>query len=171
LSPELAELLEGAAFRDVDIVFDREYVLYLGGVTVRMIHVGPAHTTGDTVFLVEGENVLFAGDVAMQSFPGIRTGDYSIVSWRKALATIAALDPGIVVPSHGPTGGPELISAYAGLFATLQARATELKASGLSADEFAGQMMQALEPGYPDWNPDGLARLGNAARVAYAEAP
>ena len=39
-----------------------EYVLHLGGVNVRMLHVGPAHTGGDTVFFVEGEGVLYAGD-------------------------------------------------------------------------------------------------------------
>ena len=34
-----------------------------------MIAVGPTHTRGDTVFFVEGDNVLFAGDVVMSAFP------------------------------------------------------------------------------------------------------
>jgi glyoxylase-like metal-dependent hydrolase (beta-lactamase superfamily II) len=172
LAPELGELLEGGGdFRAPDILFDREYVLHLGGVNVRMLHVGPAHTGGDTVFFVEGEGVLYAGDVAMHSFPGIRTGDYSIASWREALATVAALEPEIVVPSHGPIGGPELIAAYDELFATLQVRVAELKAAGRSADEAAELLMQELGPEYPDWDPEGRVLLGNAARYAYAEAP
>ncbi len=172
LSPDLAELLEGGdEFRAADILFDRGYTLYLGGVTVRMLHVGPAHTGGDTVFFVEGDNVLFAGDVAMKNYPGIRTGDYSIAGWRAALATAAALGPEIVVPSHGPLGGPELIAAYDDLFATLQARTAELKAAGRSADEAADLLMEELGPEYPDWDPEDLVLLGNAARYAYAEAP
>ncbi len=172
LSPDLAELLEGSdQFRDADILFDREYVLYLGGVSVRVLHVGPAHTAGDTIFFVEGEGVLYAGDVAMQRYPGIRTGDYSIAAWRRALATAAALDPQFVVPSHGPMGGAELIAAYDGLFATLQTRAAELKAQGRTADQVADELMQTLGPSYPDWDSDGLDLLGNAARFAYAEAP
>jgi glyoxylase-like metal-dependent hydrolase (beta-lactamase superfamily II) len=172
LTPDLAELLEGSdQFRDADILFDRDHVLYLGGVSVRMLHVGPAHTVGDTIFFVEGEGVLYAGDVAMQRYPGIRTGDYSIAAWRRALATAAALDPQIVVPSHGPMGGAELIAAYDGLFATLQTRAAELKAQGRTADQVAEELMQELGPSYPDWDPEDLELLGNAARVAYAEAP
>lgn len=171
LTPDLAELLEGAdQFRDADILFDREHVLYLGGVSVRMLHVGPAHTAGDTVFFVEGEGVLYAGDVAMQRYPGIRTGDYSIAGWRDALATAAALEPEVVVPSHGPIGGAELVAAYDGLFATLQTRAAELKAQGRTANQVADELMQELGSSFPAWDPAGLELLGNAARLAYAEA-
>jgi glyoxylase-like metal-dependent hydrolase (beta-lactamase superfamily II) len=172
LTPDLAELLEGSdQFRDADILFDREHVLYLGGVSVRMLHVGPAHTAGDTVFFVEGEGVLYAGDVAMQRYPGIRTGDYSIAGWRDALATAAALEPQFVVPSHGPMGGAELIAAYDGFFATLQTQAAELKAQGRTADQVADELMQELGPSFPDWDPEDVVLLGNAARYAFMEAP
>ena len=64
-SPLTGELLAGATRRAADITFDKEHVLDLGGVRVRLIMVGPTHTKGDTVAFVEGDGVLFAGDVVM----------------------------------------------------------------------------------------------------------
>ena len=64
-SPLTAELLKDATRRRADITFDREHTLDLGGVRVRFLVVGPTHTRGDTGFFVEGDGVLFAGDVVM----------------------------------------------------------------------------------------------------------
>ena len=64
-SPLAAQLLEGAQFRKADIFFDREYSLDLGGVRVRLLSLGPTHTRGDTIIWVEGDRILFAGDVVM----------------------------------------------------------------------------------------------------------
>src|SRR6185369_8935120 len=64
-SPVTAEILKDAARRTADITFDREYLLDLGGVRIRFVVVGPTHTRGDTGFFVEGDNVLFSGDVVM----------------------------------------------------------------------------------------------------------
>ncbi|HVG56043.1 MAG TPA: hypothetical protein VM846_16500, partial [Vicinamibacterales bacterium] len=46
--PANAELLQGAEFRKADISFDREHVLDLGGVRVRIMAMGYNHTRGDT---------------------------------------------------------------------------------------------------------------------------
>src|SRR5207237_5777903 len=64
-SPLVADLLKDARFRSADIVFDREHALDLGGVRVRMSSLGPTHTRGDTVVWVEGDRILFAGDIVM----------------------------------------------------------------------------------------------------------
>ena len=60
-------MLKDAVQRKADILFDREYTLDLGGVQVRFLVVGPTHTKGDTGLFVEGDNVLFAGDVVMNT--------------------------------------------------------------------------------------------------------
>ena len=62
-----AELLKDATGRKADITFDRDYTLDLGGVRVRFLVVGPTHTRGDTAFFVEGDGVLFSGDVVMNN--------------------------------------------------------------------------------------------------------
>ena len=62
-TPAMADLLRDAERRVADITFDRDYTLDLGGVRVRLLVVGPTHTRGDTGFMVDGDGVLFAGDV------------------------------------------------------------------------------------------------------------
>lgn len=42
----LGELLAGAKFRPADISFDDTYDLDLGGVSVRILALGPNHTAG-----------------------------------------------------------------------------------------------------------------------------
>ena len=58
-SPFIADLLKGAEFRPATISFAREHTVDLGGVTVKVLAMGANHTRGDTVFLVEPDNVLF----------------------------------------------------------------------------------------------------------------
>lgn len=171
MSPALAELIEGSEFRAPDILFDGEYELDLGGVTVRMRMVGPAHTLGDTVFFVEGEGVLFAGDVVMNRYPGFRRVSFGLAAWRESLAKLDDFDVEVVVPSHGPLGDGSLIGTYDDFFVTVLSRTGELKAQGRSADESADILMSELSPNYPDWREEDLFMLGNAVRFAYDEVP
>ena len=157
MSANMAMLLEGVNFRGADVLFDETYALDLGGVSVQMLHVGPAHTAGDTIFFVEGEGVLYAGDVAMDRYPGIRRGPYDMANWRAALAIARALAPTHVVPSHGPFGSGALVEEYDTLFATLQERAAALKAQGRTADEVAALLTRELGPRYVDrWGEEDL---------------
>jgi glyoxylase-like metal-dependent hydrolase (beta-lactamase superfamily II) len=66
-TPEMKALLQDVKPRRPDIVFDREAEIDLGGVTVRLLWLGPAHTKGDNFVYVEEDGVLFTGDAA--SFP------------------------------------------------------------------------------------------------------
>lgn len=167
----LANLLEGAYFRPADVFFDDEYSVDLGGVTVQMYAVGPAHTRGDTVFLVEEDRVLFTGDVAMQRYPRLASPSSGVAVWLKALDAIQSLDAEVVVPSHGPLGDATVIEAYEEYFATIQARVGELKTQGLSADEIVGRMTSELVPRLSDWQENGTAMIDSSVRSAFDEAP
>jgi glyoxylase-like metal-dependent hydrolase (beta-lactamase superfamily II) len=166
-SPTIADLLNGAVYRKADIVFDGEYSLDLGGVHVRLLAVGPTHTRGDTVFFVQEDRVLFAGDVAMPALPAFASPYSSVKAWQAALTRLAALDPARVVPSHGDMGDPGLIAGYRSYFDTLERRARELKAKGLTADAAVDAISKELQPAYEKRQP---GRIGAAARVAFAEA-
>jgi len=166
-SPLTAELLSDAARRPADITFDREYRLDLGGLAVRFLVVGPTHTRGDTGFFVEGDGVLFAGDVVMnQSF--LAAGPVSSMkAWLAAFDTFEALKPRTIVPAHGAVGSGDLIAANRGLMQGVQARALALKAEGKSVDEAASAVQAELQGQHPDWpRANGLAA---AARSAYNE--
>ena len=168
-SPMTAELLKDATGRKADITFDRDYTLDLGGVRVRMLVVGPTHTRGDTGFFVEGDGVLFAGDVVMnESFVAANQGS-SVKAWLAAFDAFEAMKPRTIVPAHGPVGDGTLIPIQRAVMQTIQTRVRELKAQGRSADDAAATIQKELQATHPAWaRGNGVA---GAARAAYAEAP
>jgi glyoxylase-like metal-dependent hydrolase (beta-lactamase superfamily II) len=167
-SPATAEILKDAARRPASITFDREYTLDLGDVRVRFLLVGPTHTKGDTAFFVEGDNVLFAGDVVMNNSFLAASAASSMKAWLAAFDTLEALKPQTVVPSHGEVGPGSIIATNRSIMLAVQARARALKAEGRTADEVATTVQNQLQAQHPGWpRANGLAA---AARSAYAEA-
>jgi len=168
-SPLTADLLKDARGRKADITFDREYMLDLGGVRVRFLVVGPTHTRGDTAFFVEGDRVLFAGDVVMNNSFLAATPVSSMKAWLAAFDAFDAMKPTVIVPSHGPVGTGALIAVNRDVMRGIQARVRELKAQGRSADETATTVQAEFQARYPQWaRSNGLVP---AARAAYAEIP
>ena len=68
-SPGIGEMLKDAPVRKADVLFDREYTINLGGVRAKLLALGSTHTPGDTMVFVEGDRVLYAGDVVMNRMP------------------------------------------------------------------------------------------------------
>lgn len=168
-SPLHAELLKDVSYRAPDVVFDREHTLDLGGVRVHLLVVGPTHTRGDTVFFVEGDNVLFAGDVVMNDSFVAANQNSSMKAWLAAFDTLEKWRPQTIVPAHGPVGPGALIGVNRAFMREIQARAAELKAQGRSADEVAATVQKEQAAKHPTWaRVNGVA---GAARAAYAEAP
>ncbi len=158
-------LLDGAAFRNADITFDGGYALDLGGVTVRFLALGPSHTQGDTAMFVEGDRVLFAGDLAMKALPAFASSKSSMKQWLTGLDRLDALKPAIVVPSHGPIGDAAYIAGYRTYLKRVQARAATLKREGKTVDQAVETITAELKADYPD-----TGRAAGAIRAAYAEA-
>lgn len=79
--------------------------------TVQVLAVGPAHTRGDLIVWLPEERILAAGDLLEDAWPWLDGAD--ITGWRVALERILALDPLLLLPSHGTTWqspGPRLTS-------------------------------------------------------------
>lgn len=165
----MGDLLSDAERRLPDITFDREYTLELGGVEVRFLVVGPTHTRGDTGFFVEGDNVLFAGDVVMnESFLAANDGS-SVTAWLAAFDAFEAMGPTTIVPAHGEVGNGSLIGVQRETMLEIQTRARELKTAGRSAEETGEMVLAEQRAEHPDWGrSNGVAA---AARVAWNEAP
>ena len=168
-SPVRADLLKDAAFRNTDISFDREYSLDLGGVRVRMAAVGPTHTRGDTVFFVEGDDVLFAGDVVMSAFPAFASPYSSVRVWLAALDRLQSMKPTTIVPSHGRLVDASMIATYRDYLRGVQVRARELKQAGKSADEAGATIQTEMQQKFPDMPQP--ARVPAAVQSAYRELP
>lgn len=160
-----AELLKGAEYRKADIIFEREHVIDLGGVRVRVLAMGFNHTRGDTAFFVEPDGVLFSGDVVMAALPNV--GNSTIRQWLESMDVFDALIPSYIVPSHGPIGDSSLIRTYRTVLRTVQNRAAELKRQGRTLQEATATITAELQSTYPTAG----ARLTGTIRAAYNAAP
>ncbi len=130
---------------------------------VELLHVGPAHTTNDVVAWLPGPRVLFAGDVVMSGVaPYCLMG--SVTGSLRALRRLRALDPAVVVPGHGPVGGPELIDATERYLRWVDA----LAADGVRAGAGALDVARSADPGEFARLGEGERLVGNLHR-AYAE--
>ena len=86
--------LPNATFRD-------RMTLYLGGKEIQVLHLGNAHTKGDSVLFVPQDRIAYLSEVFFnEEFPNM-AGGYG-VSWVKALDGLRALDADIFIPGHGP---------------------------------------------------------------------
>jgi len=162
-----AELMKDATFRKADEFFDAEKTIDLGGVRVRLLWYGGTHTNGDTLIFVEGDNVLFAGDVIMnRRFLAFNATRSSVQAWLRSLEEASKLRPTRIVPAHGDMGDGSLIDIDRTYLQALQARVRELKREGKTVDQTAETVTAEFRAKYPDWT----GNAGAAARGAYNEA-
>ena len=167
---EMGELLQGATFRKPDETFEKEKRLDLGGVTVRVIRLGPGHTRGDTVMFVEGDSVLFSGDLAMKNiFPAFATPQSSARTWVTSLDELDRLKARHVVGAHGILTDGSVVNEYRGFLTSLQTRVAALKKDGKSSEDIAVQLREEFKDKYPAWAQP--IRVHPAATVIYKELP
>lgn len=83
------------------LVFENSLTVMMGKLEVRILHVGPGHTGGDTIVWLPKERVLFSGDLVEYN-AGIYTGDAHLEEWPNTLAKLRALKPRALVPGRGP---------------------------------------------------------------------
>ena len=163
----IGELLKNAPVRKADILFDREYKIDLGGVTVRLLALGSTHTRGDTMVFVEQDKVLYAGDVVMPKVPVAFSQTSSARVWEDVLAQLTPLGATVVVPAHGDIGTGAMIADQREAFASLRTRVRALKAQGASVDDAVKTITPEFEKGHPGWT--ATNRVGAIIRGMYAE--
>ena len=161
-----AELMKDATFRRADELFDTEKILDLGGIRVRLLWYGGTHTNGDTLIFVEGDNVLFAGDVIMNQRFLAFGAQSSIQAWLRSLDEAERLRPARIVPAHGAMGDGVLIETNRTYLQALQSRARELKREGKTLEQAVETVTMEFRTRHPGWT----GNAGAAARSAYNEA-
>jgi len=86
--------LPNATFRD-------RMSFYLGGKEIQVLHLGAAHTKGDSILFVPQDRIVYMSEVFFnEEFPNM-AGGYG-VSWIRVLDAVRALDADIFIPGHGP---------------------------------------------------------------------
>ncbi|MFC5155361.1 MBL fold metallo-hydrolase [Streptomyces amakusaensis] len=119
-----------------DITYRESMTLHIGGVRADLVHIGPAHTTNDTVVWLPERRVLFTGDLVMSGVtPFCLMG--SVSGSLLAMERLRAFGAETIVPGHGPVGGPDLIDRNEAYFRWLEENARRGVAAGLSPLQLA----------------------------------
>jgi glyoxylase-like metal-dependent hydrolase (beta-lactamase superfamily II) len=166
---DLKALLQDVKPRPPDILFDHQAKMDLGGITVRLLWLGPSHTRGDNFVFVEEDGVLFTGDTVINRFfPIFPDKDASGKNWLSILDQLDELHPRTIVPGHGEVGDASLINTERAYLKAVQSRVVELKAQGKSAEEIAKLLSTEFRAKYPTWENPGW--IADAVERFYAEA-
>lgn len=95
------------------IAFEREHLLRLGGIEMRLLHFGPAHTDADTVVHFADLKVVALGHLFMPQAPEVdRQAGGDLAHWSTVLAEVLKLDFDTVVPGAGPLATRADLVAY-----------------------------------------------------------
>jgi glyoxylase-like metal-dependent hydrolase (beta-lactamase superfamily II) len=149
---------DGIELRPPDRTFDGRLALDVGGRTVELIEVGPAHTKGDTIVWVPDAATVYTGDVLfIEGAPIVWAGP--IGNWIAACDLMLDLGAETVVPGHGPVTGPGGVQDVRDYLAFVEAEAASRHAAGLSAWDAAQDIAGALGRG-------SFGSLREAGRIA-----
>lgn len=128
--------------------FDRQAMVMVGDKEVRLLNVGPAHTSGDTLIHSVQDRVVFTGDLLFLGVhPAIWAG--SIEGWIDACDTMLGLDIDTVVSGHGPVTDKKGVETFRTYLVTIRDEARKRFDAGLSVEDAAFDI--ALSPPYDEW--------------------
>lgn len=138
--------------------FSEHLGLDVAGTAVELVEVGPAHTQGDTIVHVPDAGVVFTGDICfIEGTPIAWAGPLS--GWIAACDLIVDLDPGVVVPGHGPVTDVAGVVRVRDYLTWVDGEARDRHDRGMTAEEAARDIATDLE-GSP------YAAWGEAGRMA-----
>jgi glyoxylase-like metal-dependent hydrolase (beta-lactamase superfamily II) len=168
-SAGLADTLKGVKLREPDITFDRDAAVDLGGgVVVKLFWFGPALTNGDVAVFIEPDQVLYSGNfLASKSYPGGPHDVANFQAWLNDIDQLEPLHPKIIIPNHGDVRDGSLITDERLVLRELQARARELKAQGVSAEDAGSTLTAEFDAKRSDWK--GLGSIPTLVRRFYEE--
>ncbi|GHG07872.1 MBL fold metallo-hydrolase [Streptomyces hydrogenans] len=146
-----------------DLTYRDRMTVYAGGTEVRLLHPGPAHTTGDSIVHLPEHGVVFTGDLVFQGgTPFLPMG--SLSGSLRALDLLRSLDAERVVPGHGPVTDPGAFDATERYLRWV----AELAAEGHAKGESPLETARRAEPGeFGTWRES--ERLVANLHRAYAE--
>ncbi len=121
------------------ITFAQSMTFYWNGDEVRVLHVGPAHTDGDSIVFFREANVIHMGDTffnGMYPFFDVSTQG-SIAGMIQAADTVLQLanDRTKIIPGHGPLGGIDELRASRAMLMTVHDRVQNLINDGATKEE------------------------------------
>jgi glyoxylase-like metal-dependent hydrolase (beta-lactamase superfamily II) len=107
LRPRIPDLVEEASALPVrlpDLTFEGEMQLSFEDRAIKLLHLGPAHTIGDSLVFLPDDRLLFAGDIAFFYVAPLGLEGH-IGNWANVCDAVGAMPIERVVPGHGPVAG------------------------------------------------------------------
>ncbi len=136
--------------------FEGRLDLEVGGRSVELIEVGPAHTKGDTIAFVPDAKTVYTGDILfIGGTPIVWAGPLS--NWVAACDLMLGMDIETVVPGHGPLTDKRGIAEVRDYLAFVDAEATARHAAGIDAWEAAREIAAEIgaKPEFRGWSEFG----------------
>jgi glyoxylase-like metal-dependent hydrolase (beta-lactamase superfamily II) len=148
----VAEAFGPFRFDDIESVpptdtFSGSTTVDVGGKTVTLEEVGPAHTLGDVIAWMPDERIVFTGDILFHdSTPIMWAGP--VENWIAACRRIRELEPTVVVPGHGALTDADGVLQLERYLEWIHGETRTRHASGMTALDAAWDI--DLGP-YADW--------------------
>ena len=115
----------------------------VGGRTIELIEVGPAHTRGDTIAYVPDAKTVYTGDILfIGGTPIVWAGPLS--NWVAACDLMLGMDIETVVPGHGPLTDTAGVAAVRDYLAYVDEAAGQRHAAGVDAWEAARDIAREI---------------------------
>jgi glyoxylase-like metal-dependent hydrolase (beta-lactamase superfamily II) len=149
------------------ILFDDRLTLELGGTTVELYYIGPAHSDNDLILVYPARRLAFVADVIEpEGLPPM--GQSNPDEYLAAMRWIENnLDFDVLVAGHGPLGSMDTVHQLRAYIEDLMAAIRAAQARGVvdTSGEMMAEVRAALAPRYGTW--DGFDRRlgGNVAAV------
>jgi glyoxylase-like metal-dependent hydrolase (beta-lactamase superfamily II) len=139
-----ADFWEGTRIVAPDTVFEREMIVDLGGITVKLIHTGFAsHSPGSIIVHIPSQDVLFSGDILFTDFHPY-LGDGDLPGWQKNLDFIHAMNISHIIPGHGPLSSNKDIEDMKAYLPFFDKKAKELSAGEKDLGKLTAAMLKVL---------------------------
>jgi glyoxylase-like metal-dependent hydrolase (beta-lactamase superfamily II) len=166
--PAVEQRLRSTTLVEPNRTYSGEMTLDLGDREVVLREI-PAHTRGDQLIHVPDVSLIFTGDMAEpRFFPIMPDSDSNADRWIMELRTLEALNPEIVVPGHGSTGGTEILTAARLHIEFMRDRVRALVAAGNDQKAITELLVPAVTAIYPGW--DNANFLAFEIAILYAAA-
>ncbi len=118
------------------IVYDDRMRFHFNGEEIDLVHVGPAHTAGDTAVIFKNHNAVHFGDVFNNAgYPFIDADSGGGIDGMIAFCQTILDEMGpdaIIIPGHGPVTDAATLQAYIDMLSTVRDRVAAMMADGKS---------------------------------------
>jgi glyoxylase-like metal-dependent hydrolase (beta-lactamase superfamily II) len=128
---------------------DQGAQITIGDTRFDIYHYGINHTDNDIMIAVNGNEALFMGDNLVNGRLG-RTTDGNLKNLIAACEEVVQIEPGVIIPGHGPSGGMDMFNYAMDLFRILYATVKAQYDEGLSDFEMKPAVVEALAA-YHSW--------------------